>query len=53
MDSESEVHVDTEVDTVVNSYNEPRLALRLKQKAKQAAPTQLTRNFQTQQETRR
>ena len=40
MDSESEVHL--EVDTVVDSDNEPRLTLRLKLKTKQATPTQLT-----------
>ena len=51
-DSVSEVHVDAEVDTVVDSDNEPRLTLRLKLKTKQAAPTQLTRNFQIQQERR-
>ena len=50
---ESEVHVDTEVDAVVDSDNELRLALRLKLKTKQATPTQLTRNFQTKQERRR
>ena len=38
-DSESGIHVDTEVDTVVDSDNEPRLTLRLKLKTKQAAPT--------------
>ena len=51
MDSESNVQVDTKVNTVVDS--EPRLTLKLKLKTKQAAPTQLTRNFQTQQEKRR
>ena len=47
-DSKSEVHVDTEVDTVVDFDNEPRLTLKLKLKTKQAAPTKLTPNFQTQ-----
>ena len=37
--TDSEIHVDTEVDTVVDSANEPRLTLRLKLKTKQAAPT--------------
>ena len=53
MDSESEIHADTEVDTVVDSDNEPRLTLRLKLKTEQATSAQLTRNFQTQQERRR
>ena len=39
MDSESEIHVDTEVNTVVDSDNEPRVTLRLKLKTKQAVPT--------------
>ena len=52
-DSESEVHVGTEVHTMVDTDNEPRLTLRLKLQTKQAAPAQLTRNFQTQQERRR
>ena len=44
-DFESEVHVDNEVDTVVDSDNEPTpnfATLRLKLKTKQSAPTQLT-----------
>ena len=36
---DSAIHVDTEVDTVVDSANEPRLTSRLKLKTKQAAPT--------------
>ena len=43
MDSESEVHVDTEVDTMVDSDNAPFTStLWLKLKTKQGAPTQLT-----------
>ena len=35
---ESEVHVDTEIGTVVDTDNEPTPTLRLKLKTKQAAP---------------
>ena len=48
MDSESEVHLDTEVDTAVDSDNEPTpnicyLEVEIgKKKHKQASPTQLT-----------